>query len=152
MSKALHGAPASIVDVSDRNIGIEVTGARAGEAINAFNGLDLDGDAFPVGMCTRTLFGKAEIVALADAGRRLADRGLALLRALRARLPRGSLPRILDMIAGILSRTGMQDGFAVAARRSPTVSAKATFPPWGEVGSSRTKSGSRRVRGPRPIR
>ena len=30
--------------------------------LNAFNALDLHLDAFPVGMCTRTLFGKAEIV------------------------------------------------------------------------------------------
>jgi sarcosine oxidase subunit gamma len=62
MTKALHGMPASIVDVSDRNVGIEVGGARAAEAINAFNALDLSEGAFPVGMCTRTLFGKAEIV------------------------------------------------------------------------------------------
>ena len=62
MAEALGQEPASIVEVSDRNIAIEVTGARAGEAINAFNALDLHIDAFPVGMCTRTLFGKAEIV------------------------------------------------------------------------------------------
>jgi hypothetical protein len=41
---------------------IEVKGAKAAEAINGFCPLDLDTQAFPVGMCTRTVFGKAEIV------------------------------------------------------------------------------------------
>ena len=58
----LEGLPASLVAISDRQIGIAVAGAKAAEAINAFNALDLDGNAFPPGMCTRTLFGKAEIV------------------------------------------------------------------------------------------
>ena len=62
MADALGGTPASIVEVSDRNIGIEVKGEKAAEAINAFNPLDLHMDAFPVGICTRTVFGKAEIV------------------------------------------------------------------------------------------
>ncbi len=55
-------APASIVDVSHRSTAIEVSGPRAAWAINAFCALDLHAGAFPVGMCTRTLFGKAEIV------------------------------------------------------------------------------------------
>lgn len=59
---ALEGKPTSLVDISDRQIGIDVDGAEAAEAINAFNALDLSAEAFPVGMCTRTLFGKAEIV------------------------------------------------------------------------------------------
>lgn len=58
----LEGAAASLVDISDRQLGIDVEGAEAAEAINAFNALDLDIEAFPVGMCTRTIFGKAEIV------------------------------------------------------------------------------------------
>ena len=62
MQDALGETPASIVDVSDRNIGIEVKGEKAAEAINGFCPLDLDPAAFPVGMCTRTVFGKAEIV------------------------------------------------------------------------------------------
>ena len=62
LTGALGGEPASIVEVSDRNVGIVVAGERAAEAINAFNALDLDAAAFPVGMCTRTLFGKAEII------------------------------------------------------------------------------------------
>ncbi len=59
---ALDGVPASLVDISERQVAIDVDGPEAAEAINAFNALDLEVDAFPVGMCTRTLFGKAEIV------------------------------------------------------------------------------------------
>ena len=59
---ALGGEAASVVDVSERNVGIEVSGPKAAEVLNAFNALDLAETAFPVGMCTRTLFGKAEIV------------------------------------------------------------------------------------------
>jgi sarcosine oxidase subunit gamma len=62
MTAALAGEPASIVDISSRQIGIDIAGEWAAEAINAFNALDLDLPAFPAGMCTRTLFGKAEIV------------------------------------------------------------------------------------------
>jgi sarcosine oxidase subunit gamma len=62
LAAALGGEPASIVDISDRNLAVEVSGPKAAQAINGFNPLDLDADAFPVGMCTRTIFGKAEIV------------------------------------------------------------------------------------------
>ena len=55
-------APASIVDVSHRSTAIDVAGQRAAWAINAFCALDLHAGSFPVGMCTRTVFGKAEIV------------------------------------------------------------------------------------------
>ena len=58
----LESVAASLVDISDRQVGIDVIGPEAEEAINAFNALDLDLEAFPVGMCTRTIFGKAEIV------------------------------------------------------------------------------------------
>ena len=62
LADALHGEPASLVDISDRQVAIGISGPKAAEALNAFNALDLEGDAVPVGMCTRTLFGKAEIV------------------------------------------------------------------------------------------
>ena len=62
ITEALRGEPASVVEVSDRQVAISVVGPKAAEALNAFNALDLDPAAFPVGMCTRTLFGKAEIV------------------------------------------------------------------------------------------
>jgi heterotetrameric sarcosine oxidase gamma subunit len=59
---ALAGTPASLVDVSHRTVAIEVTGPSAAAALNAFVPLDLDDAAFPVGSCTRTLLGKAEIL------------------------------------------------------------------------------------------
>lgn len=62
MADALAMQPASIVDISDRNCAVEVKGHRAADVINAFNPLDLDARSFPIGMCTRTIFGKAEVV------------------------------------------------------------------------------------------
>ena len=56
------GSFADCVDVSHRDTGLTVTGSRAAWIINAFCALDLDRAVFPVGMCTRTVFGKAEIV------------------------------------------------------------------------------------------
>ena len=53
---------AGIVDVSHRETALCVSGPRAAWAINAFCALDLHLSAFPVGACTRTVFGKAEIV------------------------------------------------------------------------------------------
>jgi sarcosine oxidase subunit alpha len=51
---------ASVVDVSYRTVGIRIHGPRAAWCINAFCALDLDD--IPANGCTRTLFGKAEIV------------------------------------------------------------------------------------------
>ena len=52
----------SVVDVSHAYAGFEVSGPRAAWCINAFNALDLDPHVFPAGACTRTLFGKVEIM------------------------------------------------------------------------------------------
>ena len=52
----------SLVDVSHRSTAIEISGPFAVEALAGFVALDLNAAAFPVGMCTRTVFGKAEIV------------------------------------------------------------------------------------------
>ena len=62
LAKGIGAGLASIVDLSHAYIGIEVLGPRAAWCVNAFNALDLADHAFPVGACTRTLFGKAEIV------------------------------------------------------------------------------------------
>lgn len=59
---ATAGLPHALVDVSARSVGIEIAGPRAAFVLNQGNPLDLSLDAFPVGMCTRTLFHKAEIV------------------------------------------------------------------------------------------
>ena len=55
-------APMSAVDVSDRQLPIAVSGANAEALLNAGCPLDLSLAAFPVGMATRTLFGKAGVV------------------------------------------------------------------------------------------
>jgi heterotetrameric sarcosine oxidase gamma subunit len=56
------GLPASLVDVSDRSVTRLVEGLHASAILNAFVALDLNLAAFPIGMCTRTLLGKAEVV------------------------------------------------------------------------------------------
>ena len=59
---ALAGHAASLVDVGHRQVGLTVTGPRAADLINAGCPLDLDLAAFPVGMCTRTILAKVEII------------------------------------------------------------------------------------------
>ena len=54
--------PHSLTDVSHRNTGLTVSGSKVALVLNAGNPLDLDLQAFPVGMSTRTLLGKCEIV------------------------------------------------------------------------------------------
>lgn len=62
LEAALEALPHSLVEVSQRQAGLAVGGPRAAAALNAGCPLDLDLAAFPVGMCTRTILGKAEIV------------------------------------------------------------------------------------------
>ncbi len=57
-SNALHSA----VDVSHRNTAVIVSGPGAEVAINSGCPQDLSLAVFPVGACSRTTFGKAEIV------------------------------------------------------------------------------------------
>lgn len=64
----LAGRVYALVDVSHRNVGIAVSGARAPIALNAGCPLDLGDAAFPEGSATRTLLGKAEIVLIRRAG------------------------------------------------------------------------------------
>jgi len=61
-SVALAGASHSLVDVSHRGAAIAMTGAHAATLINHGCALDLAHAAFPAGMCTRTLFEKAEVI------------------------------------------------------------------------------------------
>ncbi|TNC07723.1 sarcosine oxidase subunit gamma [Methylobacterium terricola] len=58
----------AVVDVSHRNVGIDVSGPLAAAALNAGCPLDLGEAAFPAGSATRTLFGKAEIVLIRRPG------------------------------------------------------------------------------------
>jgi sarcosine oxidase subunit gamma len=62
LATALSGFPHSLVDVSHRQVGLELRGADSAWLLNAGCPLDLHPSAFPVGMCTRTVFLKAEIV------------------------------------------------------------------------------------------
>jgi sarcosine oxidase subunit gamma len=62
LTETLGQEAASVVDTSHRQVGITIAGPAAVDALNSFNALDLAESAFPVGMCTRTIFGKAEIV------------------------------------------------------------------------------------------
>ncbi|MGI2031081.1 sarcosine oxidase subunit gamma [Rhizobium panacihumi] len=65
---ARSGALHSATDVSHRNTAILVSGPGAAGAINVGCPQDLSLKAFPVGACSRTIFGKVEIVLLRTAG------------------------------------------------------------------------------------
>lgn len=56
------GAVCSAVDVSHRNTGIVVEGPAAVDVLSAGCPQNLSLEAFPVGACSRTVFGKIEIV------------------------------------------------------------------------------------------
>ena len=58
----LDGTAHSLVDVSHRQVGLIASGTAAARVLNAGCPLDLGLKAFPVGIATRTLFDKAEIV------------------------------------------------------------------------------------------
>ncbi|HEY4044055.1 MAG TPA: sarcosine oxidase subunit alpha family protein [Rhodopila sp.] len=60
--KAAGDNPVSVVDVSQASRTLEIAGERAAWCLNALCALDLDIRAFPVGMCTRTLLGQAEVI------------------------------------------------------------------------------------------
>ena len=62
LETALADAAHSLVDISHRQIALEVSGPHASAILSAGCPLDLDITAFPPGMCTRTLLGKADIV------------------------------------------------------------------------------------------
>jgi sarcosine oxidase, subunit gamma len=62
MSAALQPYSFSLVDVSHRSDGLAIAGAGAAFALNHGCPLDLSIKAFPVGMCTRTVLGKASVI------------------------------------------------------------------------------------------
>ncbi|HEY5103245.1 MAG TPA: sarcosine oxidase subunit gamma family protein [Steroidobacteraceae bacterium] len=62
LEQALHAAPHSLVDVSHRQAGLAISGPHAADILNSGCPLDLGPAAFPVEMCTRTVFAKAEII------------------------------------------------------------------------------------------
>ena len=59
---ALNGIPHALVDIGHRQFALEVSGPHATEILSGACPLDLDLTEFPVGMCTRTVLAKADIV------------------------------------------------------------------------------------------
>jgi len=62
LDRAVSAGEISLVDIGHRQIGIRLEGKDAASMLNAGCPLDLDLAAFPVGMASRTLFVKAEII------------------------------------------------------------------------------------------
>ncbi len=62
LQTALAGQPHSLVEVSHRQVALEIAGEHAAVLLNSGCPLDLHVSAFPAGMCTRTMFAKTEIV------------------------------------------------------------------------------------------
>jgi sarcosine oxidase subunit gamma len=58
----LAALPHSLVDITQRQVAFEITGEHARTLLAAGCPLDLRDEIFPVGMCTRTIFEKCEIV------------------------------------------------------------------------------------------
>jgi len=62
LAPQLEEMAGTIIDVGHRQITLIVEGPRAATVLNGACPLDLHPSAFPVGMCTRTVFAKSEIV------------------------------------------------------------------------------------------
>ncbi len=59
---ALTPGEGCVVDISDRNVTLLISGSRCEDLLASGCPLDFDVRSFPVGMCTRTIFGKVEVV------------------------------------------------------------------------------------------
>jgi sarcosine oxidase subunit gamma len=62
LERAIGDLPHALVDISHRQTAIEIFGPHAAAILNGACPLDLDRGEFPVGMCTRTVLAKADIV------------------------------------------------------------------------------------------
>jgi sarcosine oxidase subunit gamma len=62
LERALADVPHALVDISHRQFALELSGPHAGAILSGGCPLDLDLDEFPIDMCTRTAFAKADIV------------------------------------------------------------------------------------------
>jgi sarcosine oxidase subunit gamma len=60
--EVLEGHAYSLVDISHRQVALEICGPDAAVILSGACPLDLDLQRFPVSMCTRTVLAKAEIV------------------------------------------------------------------------------------------
>jgi sarcosine oxidase subunit gamma len=68
--KEAAGSRGRITDVSHRQAGLFIEGAKAANVLNGACPLSLHEADFPAGMCTRTVFAKAEIVLWRPASQR----------------------------------------------------------------------------------
>jgi sarcosine oxidase, subunit gamma len=62
LAQALRGIPHALVDISHRQIALQISGPNAEPVLSGACPLDVHIQAFPVGMCTRTVLAKADIV------------------------------------------------------------------------------------------
>jgi sarcosine oxidase, subunit gamma len=62
LERALGELPHALVDISHRQFALQVSGPHAAAILSGACPLDLDLGEFPVGMCTRTVLAKADIV------------------------------------------------------------------------------------------
>jgi sarcosine oxidase subunit gamma len=62
LDQALGEIPHALVNISHRQFALEVSGPHAATILSGACPLDLDLSEFPIGMCTRTVFAKADIV------------------------------------------------------------------------------------------
>jgi sarcosine oxidase subunit gamma len=62
LTAAIGALPHSLVDISHRQVGLRIAGRSSILALQSGCPLDLRLAAFPIGMATRTLFHKAEII------------------------------------------------------------------------------------------
>jgi sarcosine oxidase, subunit gamma len=62
LETALADTPHALVDISHRQFALEISGPHAIPILNGGCPLDLDLGEFPIDMCTRTVFSKADIV------------------------------------------------------------------------------------------
>jgi sarcosine oxidase subunit gamma len=62
LERALSDLPHALVNVGHRQFALEVSGPHAATILSGACPLDLDIGEFPIGMCTRTVLAKADIV------------------------------------------------------------------------------------------
>jgi sarcosine oxidase subunit gamma len=62
LETAMAGTPHALVDIGHRQFALAIKGPHAELILRGGCPLDLDLGEFPVGMCTRTVFAKAEVV------------------------------------------------------------------------------------------
>jgi sarcosine oxidase subunit gamma len=62
LERALGTLPHSLVNVGHRQFALEMSGPHAAAILSGACPLDLDLGEFPIGMCTRTVLAKADIV------------------------------------------------------------------------------------------